>query len=191
MGYEERRIPDKTYDLVIYMDSFSLDDNFEMRNVFYDFNKATLRPESGAELEKLITLMNENPSIDVQIRSHTDSVGSAEYNDRLSNDRAQSVVDYLVSAGIDRSRLSTLGLGKSSPAVDNSTDENRQKNRRTEFRIVADHPTRRIVFNSALKGNLGEQSKLNLGDEDQVDNNPDIPEEDMEIIHEDAPNPSN
>lgn len=178
----KREDADRVIDLVIYMDSFSLDESFEMKNVFYDFNQATLRPESGAELEKLIRLMNENPSIDVQIRSHTDSVGSAEYNNRLSNDRAQSVVDYLVSSGIDRSRLSTLGLGKSAPVVDNKTEENRQLNRRTEFRIVADHPTRRIVFNSAKKGNLGQQSKLNLGDADQLDSNPD-PEEPVEELN--------
>lgn len=178
----KREDPDKIFDVVIYMDSFSLDENFAMNNIFYDFNKATLRPESGPEIEKLINLMNENPSIDVQIRSHTDSVGSADYNLKLSNERAQSVVDYMVSAGIDRSRLSTQGLGKSEPTVDNKTEENRQKNRRTEFKIVADHPTRRVVYNSALKGTLGDQSKLNLGDNDQIDNNSEEPEEEMEVI---------
>lgn len=176
---------DRVIDLVIYMDSFSLDESFEMKNVFYDFNKATLRPESAAELEKLITLMRENPSIDVQIRSHTDSIGSEEYNIKLSNERAQAVVDYLVAAGIDRSRLSTLGFGKSAPVSDNKTEEGRQKNRRTEFRIIADHPTKRIVYDSARKGTLGEQSKLNLGDADQLDQN-DGSVEEMEMYEDDG-----
>lgn len=175
---------DRVVDIVIYMDSFSLNDTFEMKNVYYDFNKATLRPESGQELELLITLMNEAPSIDVQIVSHTDNVGSASYNLQLSNDRAQSVVDYLVSSGIDRSRLSTLGKGFTEPAAGNNTEAERQLNRRTEFKIVADHPSRRIVYDSGKKGNLGQQSSLMLGNGDQVDENFDnsgYPDEEVEI----------
>jgi len=167
----KREDPDKVVELVIYVDSIYLDEAFVMENVYYDFGKATLRPESSYELDKLVTLMKDNPSIDVQIVSHTDNIGTEESNNILSNDRAQSVVNYLVSSGIERSRLSTLGLGESQPVASNDTDAGRQKNRRTEFKIIADRPERRQVYDSAKPGSIGEQMKnLQLSETDNIDN---------------------
>jgi len=160
----KREDPDDTIHVTIYVDSIALDASFRMENVFYDYDKATLRPESGAELEKLVTLMKDNPSVDVEISSHTDGKGTDAYNLNLSQQRAESVVQYLISSGIDRSRLSAKGMGKSAPVAPNTKDgkdnpEGRQLNRRTEFRIMADVPSRRQVFDSAKPGTIGEQEK--------------------------------
>lgn len=107
-----------------------------LRNIFFDFDKATLRPESTAELENLHKFLAENPKIRIEISGHTDNKGSAEYNKKLSESRAHSVVDYLVAKGIDKSRLTYAGYGFDRPLASNDTDEGRQLNRRTEFEIL-------------------------------------------------------
>lgn len=108
-----------------------------LRNIFFDFDKATLRPESTSELERLTKLLQDVPSMKIEIGGHTDSKGSDEYNMKLSGSRAQSVVDYLVSKGIDKSRLTSKGYGETKPMADNNTEEGRQLNRRTEFEIIS------------------------------------------------------
>lgn len=107
-----------------------------LNNIFYDFDKAVLRPESMTELNRLVTLLQDNPTMVIEISSHTDGMGSDTYNQRLSQDRAQSVVDYLSSKGIAAQRLRAKGYGKAQPIADNSTEEGRQLNRRTEFSIL-------------------------------------------------------
>lgn len=86
-----------------------------VENIFYDFDRATLRPESKAALDELATILRENPHVSIEMGAHTDSKGSDAYNLDLSNRRAKSVVDYLISAGIDERRLSWKGYGKSEP----------------------------------------------------------------------------
>lgn len=86
-----------------------------LENIFYDFNSATLRPESKEELDLLIAMLNEHPSIAIELAAHTDRKGSDEYNLDLSLRRAQSVVNYLIAYGIDPQRLSAHGFGKSRP----------------------------------------------------------------------------
>ncbi len=108
-----------------------------LNNIFYDFDKATLRSESIAELERLILLLNDNPTMNIEISSHTDNKGTDEYNQKLSQMRAQSVVDYLIEKGIIRQRLIAKGYGESVPVAENETDEGRQQNRRTEFKILS------------------------------------------------------
>ncbi|MEA5129037.1 MAG: OmpA family protein [Proteiniphilum sp.] len=87
-----------------------------LENIFYDFDRATLRPESKEELDQLITMLNEYPSITIELAAHTDRKGSDEYNFDLSLRRAQSVVNYLIAHGIDPQRLSAHGFGKTRPA---------------------------------------------------------------------------
>jgi len=111
-------------------------DRIVLRNILYDFDKATLRPESIEELGKLIEFMEARPNLRVEISSHTDNRGSARYNKRLSEQRAQSVVDYLTNNGIDISRLEAVGYGFDDPIATNDTDEGRQMNRRTEFKVI-------------------------------------------------------
>lgn len=108
-----------------------------LRNIFFDFDKYSLRPESQAELQRLIELLNEMPKLKIEISGHTDSYGSAEYNQRLSENRSKSVVEYLIKHGISENRLTYKGYGLTQPIATNTTDEGRQLNRRTEFKILA------------------------------------------------------
>jgi outer membrane protein OmpA-like peptidoglycan-associated protein len=108
-----------------------------LKNIFFDFDKATLRKESTAELERLIALLNEVGSLRIELSGHTDNKGAAAYNQKLSEDRARAVVDYLVKKGINASRLESKGYGMTSPVAGNDTDEGRQQNRRTEFKILS------------------------------------------------------
>ena len=86
-----------------------------VENIFYDFDKATLRAESAEALDGLVKMLKENPDVTVEMSSHTDRVGTDDYNMRLSDRRAKSVVDYLVNAGISPDRLTWKGYGKSRP----------------------------------------------------------------------------
>jgi outer membrane protein OmpA-like peptidoglycan-associated protein len=107
-----------------------------LNNVFFETNQWELKPESMIELDRLATLLKNNPEKKIEIGGHTDNVGSDEANLTLSNNRAQSVVDYLVKKGIAVNRLAAKGYGESVPIANNDTDAGRSKNRRTEFRVI-------------------------------------------------------
>jgi len=109
---------------------------FKLDNILYDFDKATLRPESVVELNRLVVILTEHSLIKIEISSHTDSKGADSYNQRLSQRRAQSVVDYLFKKGIAKDRLVAKGHGELKPVSTNDTDEGRQLNRRTEFKVL-------------------------------------------------------
>jgi len=120
----------------IIKESEKLKNEIVLNNIFFDFNKASLRPESKTELENLIKLMNDNPNIKIEISGHADNIGSSAYNQKLSESRAKAVVDYLIEHGIERSRLSHMGYGFDKPIAPNDTEEGRQINRRVEFKII-------------------------------------------------------
>lgn len=107
-----------------------------LNNVFFDFDKWDLRPESYTELDRVVKLLNENPAIEIEMTAHTDSRGNDDYNFKLSDNRARSVMEYILSKGIDAKRITSKGYGETKPVVPNDTDENRQLNRRVEFIIV-------------------------------------------------------
>jgi outer membrane protein OmpA-like peptidoglycan-associated protein len=107
-----------------------------LRNIFFDSDKASIRPESTNELDRLIKLLKDNPNIKIELASHTDADGSLEYNQKLSNSRSSSVVDYLIAKGIPAGRLVAKGYGESKPIASNETADGKQKNRRTEFKIL-------------------------------------------------------
>lgn len=107
-----------------------------LNNIFYDHDKATLRPESRNELEKLLQFMNDNPRVKVEIGGHTDSDGSDSYNQNLSERRSQSVVQYLIERGVGTNRMTAAGYGEKTPVAPNDTPENKQRNRRTELKIL-------------------------------------------------------
>ena len=111
-------------------------ETFILRNIFFDFDNARLFEESYPELNKLVQYMKENGSVKIEIGGHTDSMGSADYNEALSKTRARNVYDYLISKGIDKNRLSYKGYGESQPIATNETEEGRALNRRTEFKII-------------------------------------------------------
>lgn len=108
-----------------------------LNNIFFDYNKATLRSESYVELNNLLKLMQENPTLVIEISGHTDNRGTAEYNKKLSNDRAHAVVDYLISKGIPASRMTYAGYGFDKPIAPNDNEANMQLNRRVEFKIIS------------------------------------------------------
>jgi len=107
-----------------------------LNNIFFDFNKADLKNDSFEELDRLVSFLNKNKKIEIEISGHTDNVGSDDYNQKLSQQRVESVVAYLVSKGIDKARLQAKGYGKIKPVVSNDTDEGRATNRRVEFTIL-------------------------------------------------------
>jgi len=120
----------------VYLKRIELDENVVLKNVFFDTDKWTLKPESQVELDKLYTLLKQNPQMRIEIAGHTDNVGSQEHNLTLSEKRAKAVLDYLVSKGIREDRMRSAGYGYSKPIVPNDTEEGRALNRRTEFSII-------------------------------------------------------
>ncbi len=108
-----------------------------LKNIFYDFDKYDLKDESMAELGKLISFLNKNPKIRIEVGGHTDNVGGKQYNQQLSEKRAKSVYDYLIQKGIASTRLEFKGYGDAKPIADNSNEQGRAQNRRTEFTILA------------------------------------------------------
>ena len=107
-----------------------------LNNIFFDFDKATLRKESFVELDRIVSLMNERPTMQVEISGHADATGPEDYNLQLSGRRARSVSAYLVKKGIVQDRITTTFFGETKPVDSNSTVEGRRKNRRVEFKIV-------------------------------------------------------
>lgn len=105
--------------------------------VNFDFNSAALTAASKNNLDKLSEVMTQYPDTNINVYGHTDSKGSDEYNLALSERRANSVISYLVSKGVARTRLNAMGVGEKDPIADNTTDAGRAKNRRVEFAITA------------------------------------------------------
>ena len=108
----------------------------ELSDALFAFDKFDLNEEARALLDKVTDWLKENPDLKVEIAGHTDSRGSDAYNQKLSENRAKAVYDYLTSHGISKSRLSYKGYGESQPIATNETDEGRQKNRRVELHII-------------------------------------------------------
>ena len=117
-------------------------EKIELNTIYFDFDKSNIKAEAAFELDKLVQIMNKYPEMTVSIESHTDSKGPSSYNQRLSERRAKTTSQYVISKGIDSSRLSSAGKGESSPVVDctNCSKEEDQLNRRSEFIITAGNP---------------------------------------------------
>ncbi len=107
-----------------------------LNNIFFDFKKATLRPESFSELNRIVNLMKDNSEMTVEISGHTDATGPNDYNMWLSEWRAKAVATYLIQKSIEKERISVVFFGETKPADTNETKEGRGKNRRVEFKIV-------------------------------------------------------
>jgi outer membrane protein OmpA-like peptidoglycan-associated protein len=120
----------------LYLVPIEIGQVFRLNNVFFDFDKWDLRPESFVELDRVVKLLNENPSMEIELSAHTDSYGSDDYNFKLSDNRARSCMDYLLSKGIASNRVTSQGYGETKPVAPNDTPENRQLNRRVEFTIM-------------------------------------------------------
>ncbi len=126
---------DALVDKKIELKNIAIGSKIALRNIFFDVAKATLRPESNAELDRLVKLMNDVPKLKIEISGHTDNTGSATVNEALSQQRAEAVVNYLKSKGIAAARMTAKGYGMNQPVSPNTSEEGRQQNRRTEFEI--------------------------------------------------------
>ncbi|UZD21234.1 OmpA family protein [Algoriphagus halophytocola] len=126
-----------TLDTTIVLDQLVLDRSIVLENIYYDLDKADIRPDAAVELDKLVQILKDNPAIRIELSSHTDDRSSDDYNQDLSQRRAQSAVDYIVSQGIDADRLVAKGYGESQLIIENAqTEEEHQTNRRTEFKVI-------------------------------------------------------
>lgn len=120
----------------LYLVPIEVGQIIRLQNIFFDFGNANLRAESYPELNRVLTFLNQNPSIKIEVGGHTDNVGSDDFNKNLSQNRANSVMNYLISKGIKADRIVAKGYGESKPIETNDTDEGRQLNRRVEFIIM-------------------------------------------------------
>ncbi|MBN1951747.1 MAG: OmpA family protein [Bacteroidales bacterium] len=131
----------KTYDEVVVknfkLDRVEVGAKVVLTNIYFEFGKSTLKPESYASLDNVVKLLESNETLRIEISGHTDNVGSLKSNTKLSSDRAKSVVDYLIGKGIVPSRLEYKGYAFTQPIAPNDTEEGRAQNRRVEFKILS------------------------------------------------------
>jgi outer membrane protein OmpA-like peptidoglycan-associated protein/tetratricopeptide (TPR) repeat protein len=127
----------KPFNINVFLQPIEVGSKIILNNIFFDTNKYNLQPESRTELQKLIEFLTLNPSVFVEISGHTDNVGNDQLNQKLSENRAKSVYDYLVGGKINPARMVFVGYGKNQPIGPNTNDDERARNRRTEFKIMA------------------------------------------------------
>ena len=131
-----------TLDTLMVLDRLEKNKVFVLKNIYFGYDSANIRPESARELDKLVEVLNDNPEIKIEMSSHTDSIGSIEFNINLSQRRAAATVNYLIKQGIAPERLVAKGYGESKPIARNTNPDGsdnpdgRQRNRRTEFKIL-------------------------------------------------------
>lgn len=131
-----------TLDTIMVLDRKAVNEKFVLENIYFGFDSTDIKPQAAMELDRLAQLLSDNPEIKIEMGSHTDSVGSFEYNIDLSRRRAESTVRYLINKGISPDRLTARGYGESQPIAPNTNPDGtdnptgRAKNRRTEFKIL-------------------------------------------------------
>ena len=129
--------PKNPFNISVLLEPIEIGNKVILNNIFFDTNKFDLKPESLTELQQLVDFLTLNPTLHIEISGHTDDVGSDVSNQALSENRAKAVYQYLIGNKIPADRLVYKGYGKTQPIAPNTTDEGRQKNRRTEFKIIA------------------------------------------------------
>jgi outer membrane protein OmpA-like peptidoglycan-associated protein len=120
----------------LYLVPMERGQTIRLNNIFFDYDKSELKPESIPELSRLIVLMKQNPAMKIEITGHTDNLGANEYNFKLAGDRAAAVKNYVITNGIDKTRVTSKSYGETKPIATNETEEGRQQNRRVEFVIL-------------------------------------------------------
>ncbi|MBC8156496.1 MAG: OmpA family protein [Bacteroidetes bacterium] len=121
----------------IALTPLAVGDKIELKNVYFEMSKADLLSASFAELNQVVTMMQDNPQMTIRLEGHTDIIGDPGKNQQLSKDRVWACRDHLVERGIDRSRISAIGYGDTRPLVTKGTDEDRKVNRRVEFVVLS------------------------------------------------------
>ncbi|WP_155186566.1 OmpA family protein [Fulvivirga lutimaris] len=130
-------VTDVKFDTLMVLEKLEIDKIFVMENIYYDLDRYEIRDDAALELDKLVTILKDNPEIKIELSSHTDDRQTDQYNLKLSERRAQSAVDYIASQGINKARLVARGYGESKLIIPNATtEEEHQVNRRTEFKIL-------------------------------------------------------
>ena len=120
----------------IFLKNIKVGNNIALKNVFFNTGKWDVKPDSYPELDRLVDLLRDVPSLKIEISGHTDNIGSQSFNQLLSQRRADEVVKYLITKGVDHSRLVSKGYGQDKPVESNNSEEGRAANRRTEFEII-------------------------------------------------------
>ena len=128
----------EVFELIIEMEKLEAGTGIVLNNIFFDLNASLLKKESEKELNILFSMLQKNPDLKIEISGHTDSTGSHLFNQILSEQRAESVRQYLIKLGIDKNRITSRGYGSDIPVSSNESEEGRAKNRRTEMRILAE-----------------------------------------------------
>jgi outer membrane protein OmpA-like peptidoglycan-associated protein len=128
---------DTTYILNIPLIPIEVNASIVLNNIFFDTKKAELKPESLIELDKVIQLLKDNPTVQIEISGHTDNVGKPADNLILSNNRAKSVINYFLYKGVAANRIKSKGYGATKPIADNKTEAGKAKNRRTELKVIS------------------------------------------------------
>ncbi|MFT5885223.1 MAG: peptidoglycan-associated lipoprotein [Arcticibacterium sp.] len=130
-------VTDTTFNTEIVLDKLFVGKTFVLENIYYDLDRAEIRSDAALELDKLVQVLLDNPTIKIELGSHTDVRGSPIYNFRLSQRRAESAVEYIISRGIVRNRLTAQGYGEDELIIEGArTEEEHQVNRRTEFKVT-------------------------------------------------------
>jgi outer membrane protein OmpA-like peptidoglycan-associated protein len=133
-----KALTDTTYQVSIKLDRLELNKTFVLDNIYYDLNKYNIRPDAAIELDKLVQILKDNPTMNIELSSHTDARATDAYNMTLSQNRAESAVKYLNLKGIAAERLTAKGYGERQLIIPNAkTEEEHQRNRRTEFTILS------------------------------------------------------
>ena len=125
------------FNIAVLLQPIEVGNKVILKNIFFDTNKSEIKDESKPELKKLVDFLNLNPTVHIEVSGHTDNVGSDQLNQKLSENRAKSVYQYLITNNINPTRLVYKGYGQTQPVTSNDNEEDRAKNRRTEFKIIA------------------------------------------------------
>ena len=120
----------------IYLKALEVGASVRLNHIFFDYNKAVLRPESYPELDKVIEMLDANPTLEIEIGGHTDDRGASDYNQELSQGRAEAVRQYLIDHFVDAHRVTAQGYGERQPEVPNDSEANWQINRRVVFTVI-------------------------------------------------------
>ena len=122
----------------LVLNKIVVDKSIVLDNIYYDLDKADIRQDAAIELDKLVLIMKDNPTISIELSSHTDDRATVEYNQNLSQRRAESAVLYIISKGINKNRMTAKGYGESQLIILNAkNEEEHQINRRTEFKVTS------------------------------------------------------
>jgi outer membrane protein OmpA-like peptidoglycan-associated protein/tetratricopeptide (TPR) repeat protein len=133
IGHEDKN----PFDIAVLLQPIEIGNKVILKNIFFDTNRFDIKDESKPELQKLIDFLSLNTTVRIEISGHTDNVGNDQLNQTLSENRAKAVYQYLIANGISASRLVYKGYGKTQPIASNNSEEDRSRNRRTEFKIIA------------------------------------------------------